>query len=158
MRRWYPRGDGRPAAPFEHTKFINNEFSVQWNGETYYFHNLPADIKEVFLDYELLTFICIGTESEKLDWFRTINRAGVVLNEQEMANAAFHGPFITSARNYFSRPNCRATRVAQAAGHILVKGSSIRQDILATAHEWAADAETLAMQENNSLFTTADTE
>ena len=127
-------------------KFINNEFSVQWNGETYYFHNLPADIREAFLDHELLTFLCEGTESEKLEWFKTINKAGIVLNEQEMINGAYHGPFITSARDYFSRPNCRAIRVAQAPGRVLVKGSAIRQDLLATALEWAADAETIARQ------------
>ncbi|CEM60506.1 hypothetical protein TPHV1_10174 [Treponema phagedenis] len=41
-----------------------------------YFHNLQKDEQDKILDYRLMIYICEGTDSEKLDWFRTINIAG----------------------------------------------------------------------------------
>lgn len=123
--------------------FIAGDFSVEWNGETLYWHNLPADLKEKVLSYDLLTtYTCEGGESDKLNWFRRINTAGVELNNQELLNATYHGPFITSAREMFSKPNCRAVKVASMEGKPLMKGSPIRQDLLEQVLIWAADAET----------------
>ena len=52
-----------------------------------YFFNLQADQKQKILDYVLDIYVCDGTPSEVLDWFRIINIAGKVLTEQELQNA-----------------------------------------------------------------------
>ena len=121
--------------------FIAGDFSVEWDGDTYYYHNLPEELKASFLGYDRMTvYHCNGTETEKLGWFRTINIAGAVLNEQELRNATYHGPFVSSAREFFSKPGCRAVKVGAMSGKPLVKGSPIRQEILETVLGWAVDA------------------
>ena len=121
--------------------FIAGDFSVEWNGETLYWHNLTEDIKEPLLNYNRMTvYHCNGTESEKLGWFKTINIAGAVLTQQELRNATYHGPFVSSAREYFSKNGCRAQKVGSLEGKPLMKGSPIRQDLLETVLGWAADA------------------
>ena len=37
------------------------------------FHNLQNDEQKQILDYKLMVYICSGTESEKLEWFKTLN-------------------------------------------------------------------------------------
>lgn len=121
--------------------FINGDFSVEIDGEPAYYHNFSDVQMEDFLDYcEMSVYLCEGSEKEKLTWFKRINVVGMELNNQELVNASFHGPFISSAREYFSKNNCRALRVASIDGKPLVHGSAIRQDILETALEWWADS------------------
>lgn len=102
------------------------------------FFNLPADVQKKILNYELTIYICEGEESEKLEWFKTINIAGKPLNEQEIRNAVYAGPFVSDAKRYFSKTNCAAYRL----GKDLVNGSPIRQDFFKKALEWMADHET----------------
>ena len=102
------------------------------------FFNQPADIQTRILDYELTVYVCEGEESEKLEWFKTINIAGKALNEQEIRNAIYAGPFVSDAKLHFSKTNCGAYRL----GKDLVNGSSIRQDFLKKALEWMAEHET----------------
>ena len=102
------------------------------------FFNQPADIQKKILDYELTVYVCEGEESEKLEWFKTINIAGKPLNEQEIRNAIYAGPFVSDAKMHFSKNNCGAYRL----GKDLVNGSPIRQDFLKKALEWMADHET----------------
>ena len=102
------------------------------------FFNLPADVQKKILNYELTIYVCEGEESEKLDWFKTINIAGKPLNEQEIRNAVYAGPFVSDAKRYFSKTNCAAYRL----GKDLVNGSPIRQDFFKKALEWMADHET----------------
>ena len=40
----------------------------------------------------------MGTDSEKLEWFRTINIAGEKLTEQELRNAVYSGSWVTDAK------------------------------------------------------------
>lgn len=54
-----------------------------------YFHSLPDDIQEKILNYKVFIYICDGEESEKLQWFKTINIAGEKLTEQELRNAVY---------------------------------------------------------------------
>jgi hypothetical protein len=49
-----------------------------------YFHNLQKDEKEQILNYKLMVYLCSGTDSEKLEWFKTINIAGEKLTDQEL--------------------------------------------------------------------------
>lgn len=102
------------------------------------FFNLPVDVQKKILNYELTIYVCEGEESEKLEWFKTINIAGKPLNEQEIRNAVYAGPFVSDAKRYFSKTNCAAYRL----GKDLVNGSPIRQDFFKKALEWMADHET----------------
>lgn len=102
-----------------------------------YFYNLPADKKKQILDYPLFVYVCDGTDSEKLDWFRIINIAGEQLTDQELRNAVYAGSWVSDAKRYFSKTGCAADTLA---GDYL-KGASIRQEYLETAILWAASAE-----------------
>ena len=102
------------------------------------FFNQPEDIRKRILNYPLTVYVCEGEASEKLEWFKTINIAGKPLNDQEIHNAIYAGPFVSDAKRHFSKTNCGAYRL----GKDLVNGSTIRQDFLKKALEWMADHET----------------
>ena len=102
------------------------------------FFNQPADIHKKILDYKLTVYVCEGEESEKLEWFKTINIAGKSLNEQEIRNAVYAGPFVSDAKKHFSKTNCAAYRL----GKDLVNGSPIRQEFFKKALDWMAAHET----------------
>ena len=97
-----------------------------------YFHNLQADEKSQILNYKLMVYLCSDTESEKLEWFKTINIAGEKLTDQELRNAVYSGSWVSEAKRYFSKSNCPAHGMA---GNYL-DGSAIRQDYLETAIKW----------------------
>lgn len=99
-----------------------------------FMHNLTEDEQAAFLAYELTVYVCSGLDSEKLDWFRTINIAGERLTDQELRNAVYHGPWLADAKRYFSRTGCAAYQL----GSDYVTGSPIRQDYLQTALTWVA--------------------
>lgn len=115
-------------------EYVAGKFSFDFKN----FFNQPADIQKKILDYKLTVYVCEGEESEKLEWFKTINIAGKPLNEQEIRNAVYAGPFVSDAKNHFSKTNCAAYRL----GKDLVNGSPIRQDFFKKALEWMADHET----------------
>jgi preprotein translocase subunit YajC len=73
-------------------QYVNGDFSIN----NKFFQNLPRDAQERLLDQELLIQVFEGTETEKLEWFRTINIAGEQLTEQEMRNAVELGDDITT--------------------------------------------------------------
>lgn len=102
------------------------------------FFNQPTDIQQRILNYRLTVYVCRGDGSEKLEWFKTINIAGKPLNEQEINNAVYAGPFVSDAKRHFSKSNCGAYRL----GKDLVNGKPIRQDFLKRALEWMANHET----------------
>jgi len=97
-----------------------------------YFHNLQKDEKDRILDYSLTVYKCQGTDSEKLDWFRTINIAGEKLTDQELRNAVYAGSWTADAKRYFSKTQCAASQI----GDKYMTGSPIRQDYLETAISW----------------------
>ena len=102
------------------------------------FFNQPMDVQNKILDYKLTVYVCEGEASEKLEWFKTINIAGKALNEQEINNAIYAGPFVSDAKRHFSKSNCGAYRL----GKDLVNGTPIRQDFFKKALEWMAEHET----------------
>lgn len=114
-------------------EYVDGTFSV----DDKYFYNLPADKKQQILDYPLFVYVCDGTDSEKLEWFRIINIAGEELTDQELRNAVYAGSWTSDAKRYFSKTGCAAGTLA---GDYL-KGASIRQEYLETAIFWAASAE-----------------
>ena len=97
-----------------------------------YFHNLTSDKADFILDYRLMVYVCSGTDSEKLDWFKTINIAGQKLTNQELRNAVYAGPWVSDAKRYFSRRGCPAYGMASD----YMNGSPIRQEYLETAIRW----------------------
>jgi len=97
-----------------------------------YFHNLLNDEKQQLLDYKLMVYLCSGSDSEKLEWFKTINIAGEKLTDQELRNAVYAGSWVSDAKRYFSKNSCPA----YAIGSDYLTGSPIRQDFLETAIKW----------------------
>ncbi len=102
-----------------------------------YFHNLQQNEKDSILDYTLTIYQCQGSDSEKLDWFRTINIAGEKLTEQELRNAVYAGSWTADAKRYFSKTQCAAWQLAEK----FMAGSPIRQDYLETAISWISDGD-----------------
>lgn len=113
-------------------QYVEGDFSIDIGGHQLAFHNLQSDQQEQILDYELMVYLCEGTDSEKLDWFRTINIAGEKLTDQELRNAVYHGPWVSAAKRFFSRSGCPAYAIASD----YMMGSAIRQDYLEAAIEW----------------------
>ena len=109
-------------------QYVNGDYSIQ--GLAY--HNLQDDQQEQILNYKLMVYFCEGTDSEKLEWFKTINIAGEELTEQELRNAVYAGPWTADAKRYFSKTNCAASGLASK----YLKGIAIRQDYLETAIDW----------------------
>ena len=120
-------------------EYVAGSYSVDYK----YFSNLTIDVKNKILDYELFVYVCDGTESEKLEWFKIINIAGEVLTPQELRNAVYSGSWVTDAKRYFSKTGCAADNLA---GDYL-KGSSIRQEYLETALLWASDKENTTIED-----------
>lgn len=121
-------------------QYANGDFSVDINHNLKGFPNLTSDEQERFLDYELLVYRCSGPDSEKLDWFRTINIAGVKLEEQELLNATYYGPWLAHARSIFSKTG----GAAYGLGQRFLTGEPIRQKYLETALKWISDRDGLA--------------
>lgn len=112
-------------------EYLDGNFTVDYRG----FHNLTADEQQQILDYPLTIYICEGKDSEKLDWFRTINIAGEKLTDQELRNAVYAGEWTTDAKRRFSKTNC----VAYRKGKDYLTGSPIRQDYLQTVLKWISN-------------------
>ncbi len=120
-------------------QFVEGDFSVKLGSveQPRYFHNLQPDEKEKVLDYELTVYLCSGSDSEKLEWFKTINIAGEELTHQELRNAVYAGTWTTDAKRYFSKSNC----AAYLMGGDYMTGSPIRQDYLETVIKWISDGD-----------------
>lgn len=113
-----------------------------------YFFNLESDEQKAIKDYVLDIYVCDGTPSEVLSWFRVINIAGMRLSEQELRNTAYTGPWLADAKLHFSKPNCTAYNMAKD----YMNGSPIRQDYLETAIKWIAARDGLESIEDYMAF------
>jgi hypothetical protein len=116
-------------------RYVNNKFAVKdENGMEQYFSGISKDKQEKIMQTRLTIYECEGKESEIKEWFKTINIAGIPLNEQELLNAIYSGEFVTLAKEEFS--NSRNTNVQKWSAY--VKGSADRQDFLERALEWVS--------------------
>ncbi len=115
-------------------RFVTNKFAIMDNGNPKNFDSLPADQKALILDSKLLIYECEGTETEIKQWFETINIAGVPLNDQELLNAIYSGPFVTLAKAEFS--NSQNANIQKWNAY--VKGSANRQEFLQCALDWVS--------------------
>lgn len=112
-------------------QYVAGDFAYNFR----YFHNLQQDEQEKILDYELMIYLCSGTDKEKLDWFKTINIAGAKLTDQELRNAVYSGSWVSDAKRYFSKSGC----VAYKIGRDYLTGTAIRQEYLETAISWISE-------------------
>ena len=114
-------------------QYCNGDYSINFQ----YMFNLTESEQEQILNYPLMVYVCEGDEREKLEWFKTINIAGVQLADQELRNAIYTGAWLTDAKRHFSKPNC----VAYNFANDYINGNVLRQDYLEVALSWIADRE-----------------
>lgn len=116
-------------------RFVTDKFAIQdENGLEQYFSGMPKDKQEKIMKTKLLVYECEGTETEIKEWFKTVNIAGIPLNNQELLNAVYSGPFVTLAKAEFS--NSRNVNIQKWSAYI--KGSANRQDFLERALDWVS--------------------
>jgi hypothetical protein len=115
-------------------RFVTNKFAIMENGNPKNFDSLPADQRAMLLNSKLLIYECEGSETEIKAWFETINIAGVPLNDQELLNAIYSGPFVTLAKAEFS--NSQNANIQKWSAY--VKGSANRQEFLERALDWVS--------------------
>ena len=116
-------------------RFTTGKFAIKdENGMEQYFGGIANDKQEKIMNSELLIYECEGTESEIKEWFKTINIAGVPLNNQELLNAVYSGPFVTRAKEEFS--NSQNANIQKWSAYI--SGSANRQEFLERALDWVS--------------------
>lgn len=114
-------------------RFVTDKFAIKdENGLEQYFSGMAKDKKDKILEAKLLIYECEGSESEIKEWFKTINIVGVPLNDQELLNAVYSGPFVTLAKEEFS--NSQNANIQKWGAYI--KGNANRQEYLARALDW----------------------
>jgi len=116
-------------------RFITDKFAIKdSSGMEQYFSGMAKDKQDIILKTTLTIYECDGTESEIKEWFKTINIAGVPLNNQELLNAVYSGPFVTLGKEEFS--NSQNSNIQKWSAYI--KGSANRQDFLESALKWVS--------------------
>lgn len=114
-------------------RFTSDKFAIiDENGHEQYFSGMAVDKREKIMTSKLLIYECEGTESEIKEWFKTINIAGVPLNDQELLNAVYSGRFVTLAKEEFS--NSQNSNIQKWSTY--VSGSANRQEFLERALDW----------------------
>lgn len=117
-------------------RFVNNKFAIKdENGMEQYFGGISSDKQRKILESKLLIYVCEGTESEIKEWFKIINTQGVPLNNQELLNAVYSGPFVTLAKAEFS--NSKSANIQKWKAYIDGKNAN-RQEFLERALEWVS--------------------
>ena len=120
-------------------QYYNGDFSVDYKG----FGNLQKDLQDKFLDYTLMIYICEGTPSEKLEWFKIINIAGEELSAQELRNSQYTGTWLHDAKRHFSKTGCPAYQI----GEKYINAVLNRQGFLEIALRWIANRDKIEIEE-----------
>jgi hypothetical protein len=116
-------------------RYVTSKFAIKDdNNMEQYFNGIAKNKQDKIMQSKLLIYECEGTESEIKEWFKTVNIAGVPLNEQELFNAIYSGTFVTLAKEEFS--NSQNSNIQKWGAYI--NGSVNRQDYLARALEWVS--------------------
>lgn len=116
-------------------RYVTDKFTAKDNnGIPRYFSGLAKDLQKKIIETPLTIYICEGTESEIREWFKTINIAGIPLNEQELSNAIHSGIFVTKAKEEFS--NSQNANIQKWSAYVY--GNVSRQDYLRTALDWVS--------------------
>lgn len=123
-------------------RFVVGNFSIEDdNKRIQSFESLPPEKQQQILQTKLLIYECEGEESEIKEWFKTINIAGIPLNEQELLNAIYSGKFVTAVKKVFS--NSQNSELQKWKCY--VKGNEKRQEILAEALKWISDSKNITV-------------
>lgn len=117
-------------------RFVTGKFAVKVSGREQVFSSLPKEDQQKILESKLLVYECEGTEAEIKEWFQTVNIAGEPLNNQELLNAIYSGPFISAAKAEYS--NSRNANMQKWLSY--VKGDPKRQEVLAKALAWVSSS------------------
>lgn len=116
-------------------RFLTGKLDIPDDKGNYHkFSGLNPDIQKRVKQYKFTIYICEGTEAEIKEWFRTINIAGIPLNNQELLNSIYSGPFVTKAKEVFSNSNNSNLQKWSA----YIKGDVKRQEFLETALKWVS--------------------
>lgn len=116
-------------------RFVTDKFAIKdENGMEQYFGGMAKNKQAKILETKLLIYECEGTESEIKEWFKTVNIAGVPLNDQELLNAVYSGPFVTLCKEEFS--NSQNANIQKWSAYI--SGSANRQEFLECALDWVS--------------------
>lgn len=116
-------------------RFATNKFAIKdENGMEQYFGGMAKDKQNKILETTLTIYECEGTESEIKEWFKTINIAGIPLNNQELLNAVYSGQFVTLGKEEFS--NSQNSNIQKWSAYI--KGSANRQDFFERSLDWVS--------------------
>lgn len=116
-------------------RYVQGKFAIMDDNDIpQYFTSLNDDKQTLINNSRLLVYECEGTESEIKEWFKTINIAGVPLNNQELLNAVYSGPFVTLAKAEFSNSN--NSQIQKWSSYI--NGVANRQDYLERALDWVS--------------------
>src|SRR3989344_2761344 len=108
-------------------RFVTDKFAVRdENGMPQNFSGMAKDKQAKILETKLLIYECEGTESQIKEWFKTVNIAGVPLNDQELLNAVYSGVFVTLAKAEFS--NSQNSNIQKWSAYI--PGIANRKDFL----------------------------
>jgi len=135
---WADNGDGTyevldgQQRTISFCQYVDGDYSIDVDGNPKGFFNLTPTQQEEILDYELLVYVCEGSQEQKLDWFETINIAGLKLTDQELRNAAYVGPWLSHAKSIFSKANGAANQLASKHHNADV----LRQGLLELALKW----------------------
>jgi len=116
-------------------RFLTGKFPIKdENGHEQYFIGLSPEKRARIESTKLLIYECEGEETDIMNWFETINIVGIPLNEQEINNAVYFGPFVTHAKQEFS--NSQNANIQKWNAYI--NGTARRQDFLHTALGWVS--------------------
>ncbi len=81
--------------------FVEGAFAILYNGYLTHFHNLPHEIQERILNYQLDVTYCKGSESARIAWFKRINQPNSILTPQELRNSTWVGEWLENLKKYF---------------------------------------------------------
>jgi hypothetical protein len=116
-------------------EFVSGNFSIMQDENPKYFNGLTKEEKESILNYKLMIYFCNGKEKEKLDWFKTINIAGVKLTEQELRNAVYTGKWLSDAKSFLSKSSGAGVKLSKD----YLNGDANRQEVLEKALYWISN-------------------
>jgi len=116
-------------------RYVKEKFAiVDENGMQQTIRGIAAELREKIMKTKLTIYVCEGEEKDVKAWFRTINIVGKPLNEQELLNATYSGPFVTAAKAVFS--NSANANMQRWKNY--VSGDEKRQQVLAEALRWVS--------------------
>lgn len=124
-------------------KFLHHDYSITVDGNKYYWDSLPDEYYDQLMNYQLMVYVCEGTNKEKREWFEIVNIAGEKLTNQELRNATYTGEWLSDAKRHFSKRNCVAYMMAKN----YTSGDPNRQELLEKALKWICDTQSTTIDE-----------